>query len=392
MPVTLSRHALYDLVWSKPRTELAKEFGVSNVAINKHCLGADIPAPPPGYWTKLKLGRKVAQMPLPLRLPGRNCWVVIGQESRSHWRIPSKSEEALVPPAFLEDMEAQVAAATKRIGKVARTRDLGAPDPALSKLLAAEEKRRGPDKVWSYEKPHFDEPVFQRQLRLFNSLARAFRPLYGVQAVVSEDEWIRGFGTVHRLELCLNFGGVGMRLMFREPTDNKRLRDWSAVKTTTLEVGHKSDHGGIQRWADSEAGKLEDQLTEIMRCLLRRAEESFRAAAYARHEFMVQQREADRLAELARVRANEEQRRAVEAMRLERIREEIIGLAKRQAMANEIRTMVAALSRHPEAAGPQADDFRQWADHAMQVADSLDPLKASMTEILGSFEPAPPTE
>lgn len=390
MPVTLSRHALYDLVWSKPRTELAKELGVSNVAINKHCLRANIPAPPPGYWAKRQVGRKVQQVPLPLRLPGQNCWVVIGQVNISHLRRPTQSDEPLVPPTFLEDLDAQVAAAAARIGKVVRTRDLEAPDPALSKLLAAEEKRRGPDRVWSYEKPHFDEPVFQRQLRLFNSLARALRPLYGVQAVVSEDEWIRGLGTVHRLALCLNFGGAGMRLMFREPTDSKRLHDGSAVKTTTLEVGHKGSHGGTRQWTDSDAGKLEDQLTEIMRYLLRRAEESFRAAAYARHEFLVQQREADRLAELARLRAEEEQRQAAAAMKLARVRDEIVGLAKRQTQANDIRAMVTALRRHPEVAGPRADDLRQWSDRALQVADSLDPLKASLAEILGSFEPKLP--
>lgn len=109
MPVTLSRHALYDLVWSEPRTELAKAFGVSNVAINKHCLRANVPAPPPGYWAKRQVGRKVQQVPLPLRLPGQSCWVVIGQENISHWRRPTQSDEPLVPPTFLEDLDAQVA-------------------------------------------------------------------------------------------------------------------------------------------------------------------------------------------------------------------------------------------------------------------------------------------
>jgi hypothetical protein len=37
--LTLSREDLYDLVWSKPMTTIAAEFGVSSVAFAKHCRG-----------------------------------------------------------------------------------------------------------------------------------------------------------------------------------------------------------------------------------------------------------------------------------------------------------------------------------------------------------------
>jgi len=35
--ITLSRTALYDLVWSKPVRDVAKEFGISDVALAKRC-------------------------------------------------------------------------------------------------------------------------------------------------------------------------------------------------------------------------------------------------------------------------------------------------------------------------------------------------------------------
>jgi len=34
---TFSRREFYDLVWSKPITELAKEFGLSGVTLHKTC-------------------------------------------------------------------------------------------------------------------------------------------------------------------------------------------------------------------------------------------------------------------------------------------------------------------------------------------------------------------
>jgi hypothetical protein len=55
----MTRQELYDLVWSKPMTHIAKEFGMSDVAIRKHCKNMDIPTPPVGYWMKLQHGKKV---------------------------------------------------------------------------------------------------------------------------------------------------------------------------------------------------------------------------------------------------------------------------------------------------------------------------------------------
>lgn len=43
--VVLSRKDVYDLVWSKPVCALAKEFGMSDVALAKWCHKMDIPLP-----------------------------------------------------------------------------------------------------------------------------------------------------------------------------------------------------------------------------------------------------------------------------------------------------------------------------------------------------------
>ncbi len=57
-----TRQALYDLVWSQPMSKLAKNLGVSDVAVAKACRRAEIPVPgvrfapftavlcPPVYW------------------------------------------------------------------------------------------------------------------------------------------------------------------------------------------------------------------------------------------------------------------------------------------------------------------------------------------------------
>jgi hypothetical protein len=61
---------LYDLVWSKPVVEIAKDFGISDVAIGKICKKLNIPKPGLGYWAKKQAGKRVRQTPIPNPQPG----------------------------------------------------------------------------------------------------------------------------------------------------------------------------------------------------------------------------------------------------------------------------------------------------------------------------------
>lgn len=61
----LTREELYNLVWSKPVTEVARDFQVSDRAMAKICARKQVPVPPRGYWAKKSAGRDAPQIPLP---------------------------------------------------------------------------------------------------------------------------------------------------------------------------------------------------------------------------------------------------------------------------------------------------------------------------------------
>ena len=63
--ITISRQELYKLVWSKPVVKIAKEFGISDVAVAKICKKMNIPKPGLGYWAKKKYGKRTKTKPLP---------------------------------------------------------------------------------------------------------------------------------------------------------------------------------------------------------------------------------------------------------------------------------------------------------------------------------------
>ncbi|MES9811651.1 MAG: hypothetical protein ABW161_02640 [Candidatus Thiodiazotropha sp.] len=54
---TVTREELFEQVWQTPMTQLAKEYGVSDVGLAKVCKRMEVPRPPRGYWRKLEVGR-----------------------------------------------------------------------------------------------------------------------------------------------------------------------------------------------------------------------------------------------------------------------------------------------------------------------------------------------
>lgn len=53
----ISNKELQQLVWTKPARVLAKEFGISDVAIAKRCKAVGIPKPPRGFWAAVEAGK-----------------------------------------------------------------------------------------------------------------------------------------------------------------------------------------------------------------------------------------------------------------------------------------------------------------------------------------------
>ena len=66
-PTTMTRDALYTLVWSTPMTKAAAGFGISGNGLAKICDRLDVPYPPRGYWAKKAAGKPVVTFRLPER-------------------------------------------------------------------------------------------------------------------------------------------------------------------------------------------------------------------------------------------------------------------------------------------------------------------------------------
>lgn len=59
-----TREELFARVWEKPVQVVAKELGISGVALAKRCRALQVPTPPRGYWAKIRSGQHEDRPPL----------------------------------------------------------------------------------------------------------------------------------------------------------------------------------------------------------------------------------------------------------------------------------------------------------------------------------------
>lgn len=99
----VTREELYAMVWRRPMSSLATEFGISGNGLAEICDRLNVPYPPRGYWAKKEAGRPVAITPLPPYKEG------MPQAADIHPTLPAS-------PILPEAAESAVTAAQKVTG------------------------------------------------------------------------------------------------------------------------------------------------------------------------------------------------------------------------------------------------------------------------------------
>jgi hypothetical protein len=96
--LTLSREDLYELAWSKPISDLAKDFGISDVGLAKRCRRLGVPIPGRGYWARIDAGQKPYRPKLPHREPQRR-----DQDALAVTTVEAREEERPRTPEDIHD-------------------------------------------------------------------------------------------------------------------------------------------------------------------------------------------------------------------------------------------------------------------------------------------------
>lgn len=384
MAEVFSRQALYDLLWSKAKTEVAKDLGISDVALGKICKKANIPVPPRGYWAARDARKRPARLALPARGFGQNGTVTIGQERNRYRDEPIG--DVPPPPEFSESIETVVERARQLVGRVTVPRNLDRPHHLVAKLVAKDEVRRqkAAESGFSWDKPRFEAPAAQRRLRLINALFLALsrvgcRPDYSGKEA---DELYAHIGDqVVRFAIVPVKRGRQYDSMFGDEAASPRLPLRLVIESTM-----DPPPGTGKEWLDADKQSLETVISEAVVSILVFAEAHYRGGTVFRHrrllERKLEQEEAIRKAkELA-----EQQKREAELKRQEERRQRLFVQARNWKQANDIREFVAAVRKHKEVESYSVA-LDAWACWAQSEADTLDPLNADLSDVIDPRNP-----
>jgi hypothetical protein len=285
-----NREELYELVWSKPFTELAKEFAISDVGLRKACIKLEIPVPESGYWAKLRNGKKVSQAPLAKSTRNETAY-------KPEKRIPSDKpddEGPYVPPMLDEELKNGYLAALAFEADPRNHIDVVKGEPGTSlgqKTLRALKRPAKPDNPLPAIPAgcfglRVSETAAERAVAIAEALAKAF----------DHRHWKLSLGEQNNpYEMHVDLFGVSMafwleEIMERKPhvlTANEKKDqvknpwryssqrfDQNPTGSLVLKLGERSSNGYSYpghrtRWADGKIKRIESALGDFCReCII----------------------------------------------------------------------------------------------------------------------------
>jgi len=370
MSVRLTRKEFYVLLWSEPKTTLAKQFGVSDSAVGKAAKKANIPRPGPGYWQKVRNGKKVKPVPLPLRSPGVSD--VIHFSDRWQSREEKKLDEILIEPVYEETLEEMQLRVLKQVGKVTYPTITKSPHSNIKKLLLKDEERRKEyeESGYNWYRPKFDTQIEKRRLRFLNALFIKLQVIgcFPYMSTGKYDEYTEA-------SIAVGDSAVRIRLEAIEPKQRGRQSKIKKphLKCTILKGWQDKQDELI--WEDTDSSRIENYLTEIVIEIVMQAEQQYRNLIQNYYDWDVKSRK-DRI--------EEEQQRILEEERLvreQREREEkaridlLLHQAESIRKAEIIREYVNIVLTKTGEIDKSIQEIEAWAEWAQIQADKIDPIK-----------------
>ncbi len=371
--IIVTREELYDLIWTKPVTQVAKDFGVSDVWISKACTKARIPRPNRGYWAKLQSGKKSDRASLPASLLLQSDLIQIRQGSRYGTVEPRPTDEEIVatpepsPPVFDESIEDFTRRISDAVGVVRMSTTMRDMHPAISRALEEDERRKEAQRNSRWHtgpNPEYDTPAGQRLILALNCLFNAWERLGGEIDVG---------GTRHlRFRLGMYSGWENFVFKVLEKFEAEATR-----KTTHKPVyGFAWTYESWQIFRQPTYRSYETLSGEVIKALIVevivRNEESYRASQKRWYEWdlskrrdaakRIEKRKAD---EIERIRREKEE---LLSLRVQHLDSAIAGVRK----ANEIRQLISSLANRRIELEQNGTNFERWKAWASNYADSID--------------------
>lgn len=384
MTKNISREALYELVWSKPMTHVAKELGISDVMLGKMCKEQLVPKPPRGYWANLGSDKKRAVYVKP-KLPDFfqkkndfNQWVLDDYKLRESLRTDKFDPDDLndpvrePPPPFTETLLEFRERMAREMPVLPNTEAFKVMHTLIRTINEADlqlEEAHKKDR-WA-PSPQFRTLQGRQQLRLFNVFVSCFQVL-GFEPSVRGRKYLVFSARVFEQPKQFN---VFLKHYSPSAAEMKRFK---TTKRTTYCFAWTEDDEEVTRgknYYEFEELSAETVKTVVLDLLVKR-EEGYRRSVFFEHSYNLRarneaiemkQRRAEKLVEL----------REQAGLQLIETRTKLLRQAiERIQYADQIRNLIGAFKDKVIDQGDPSE-LNQWSAWAIVQADEIDPRTQS---------------
>ncbi len=391
--IRFTREELYEKVWSKPMSSLAKEWGISNVGLAKICRRYNIPRPGLGHWARKQHGYNPFQPPLP-QLEGKVIIEIQPVEKQNRIFDLKQVQGAVQKAAFEKEMESQVSVPKVLIDPhpwVAKTeKSLRTAKPDIRGILRAS----GPGTLSTVVGPN----SVDRAMRIFDTLIKALEKremkvkveetaIQGSQYYSYGRNFAQGKTLVFVLGEWVEIGleehanRMDHELTQKEKDEQRKYGSplyrptYDFFPNGRLVLRIKNIHSRKVRhtWSDTAGKRLENLLNSFIVGLTN-------AAVDIRASRLEREREAREREERRRIAEEEERRRRQEEQRFKILEEQVANWHRSQKIRRYVEAVqkLAMWKYNSIEPGSSLDAWIKWAT---RQANRLDPLIMSFSSM-----------
>lgn len=354
----LSREELYNLVWTKPLTTLAKEFAYSDNGLRKICIKHNIPLPKSGYWSKVKFNKKVkkeklskidnpAQIKLYLRQEG--------QESINH----PNSERAKLKNEIGNNKELPLIVLDK----------LSKPDELIIK--AREDLKGKEPSTWGTSEGLLSTSSGIINLQVSKSnISRALRFMDAFIKLIKK----RGHSIKVSDGTIVIINEENLKIKIREYVKRKEINDngWkrSGYKPSG-ELSFRIETYPEKIWRDGKKSQIEEKLTSILITLELKAKQN-------------KERRLEHEAWQRNFRKQEEIKKALQEKKDKELEgfESLFHTATRWHKSQYIRNYIEEFKDYAIKSNSLDEEKKEWIEWAKEKADWYDPFIEKEVKLL----------
>lgn len=383
--ITIKRSELYDLVWSKPITKVAGEYGVSDSMIIKICKKLGVLRPGVGYWAKVAAGKKVRQLSLG-NLP-KHCqesYYLTGFEQ--HRKTTEGIAKTLQPPLIQRELSEEFA--------IIVPNQLESPHPLIARSTKSFNNASVSEKLTlkPRAKVHMDltvtEGTLNRALSIMNAILTSFEKRDWQFEIVSDPKikmQVTVLGEIISFHIEEKIRHVDHVLTEKEIRDKKAGKwvwppryDLVASGKLTLQIHARYGLVNRHSWSDGKVQRVEKCLNKFCIALIELALAI--KVDRAKRDEQEKQRQIEQLR-----REKIKQSRAEETARREAFESDFLKWEKASRMRQYLDAYENSLAKK-KLLDNEVVEHVEWLQWARNHVDLVDPLKEGVETVLEETE------